>query len=145
MNVSIRPAGPADLEEVLELLDHNKLPRADVERHLGTLLVAREGQRIIGCAGVELYGSAGLVRSIAVDLPHRGLGLGIQLTEAILAVARSRGLKTVYLLTETAAAFFPRFGFRSIRREEVDPAVQQSVEFAKACPTSAQAMRAELV
>jgi len=145
MNVSIRPAGPADLQEVLELLDHNKLPRADVERHLGTLLVAREGQRIIGCAGVELYGSAGLVRSIAVDLPHRGLGLGIQLTEAILAVARSRGLKTVYLLTETAAAFFPRFGFRSIRREEVDPVVQQSVEIAKACPSSAQAMRAELV
>jgi len=145
MNVSIRPAHPADLQEVLELLDHNKLPRADVERHLGTLLVAREGERIIGCAGVELYGSAGLVRSVAVDLPHRGLGLGTQLTEAILAVARSRGLKTVYLLTETAAAFFPRFGFRSIRREEVDPAVQQSVEFAKACPSSAQAMRAELV
>ncbi len=84
------------------------------------------------------------MRSIAVDLPHRGLGLGIQLTEAILALARSRGLRTVYLLTETAAAFFPRFGFRSIRREEVDPAVQRSVEFTKACPASAQAMRAEL-
>ena len=139
MNVDIVAATAADLNEVLELLEHNHLPRAEIERHLGTLLVAREGERIVGCAAVELHGKAGLVR-----LPHRGLGLGIQLTDAILALARSHGVKTVYLLTETATGFFPRFGFRSIRREEVDPAVRRSVEFTKACPASAQAMRAEL-
>ncbi|PYO42073.1 MAG: GNAT family N-acetyltransferase [Gemmatimonadetes bacterium] len=144
MNVDIVAATAADLNEVLELLEHNHLPRAEIERHLGTLLVAREGERIVGCAAVELHGKAGLVRSVAVDLPHRGLGLGIQLTDAILALARSHGVKTVYLLTETATGFFPRFGFRSIRREEVDPAVRRSVEFTKACPASAQAMRAEL-
>ncbi len=144
MNVNISAAMSADLGAVLELLEHNHLPGAEIERHLDTLLVAREGERIVGCAAVELYGKAGLVRSVAVDLPHRGLGLGIQLTEAVLALARSHGVKTLYLLTETAAAFFPRFGFRSIRREEVDPAVRQAVEFTKACPSSAQAMRAEL-
>jgi amino-acid N-acetyltransferase len=144
MNVKISASTSADLSDVLELLEHNHLPRAEIERHLETLLVAREGARVVGCAAVELYGPAGLVRSIAVDLPHRGLGLGIQLTEAILALARSRGVKTAYLLTETARAFFPRFGFRSIQREEVDPAVRKSVEFTKACPETAQAMRAEL-
>ena len=144
MNVAIVPATAADLGRVLELLEHNHLPRAEIEQHLDTVLVAREGNRIVGCGAVELYGTAGLVRSIAVDLPHRGLGLGIQLTEAVLALARSHGLKTVYLLTETAQGFFPRFGFRSIRREEVDPAVKRSVEFTKACPETAHAMRAEL-
>ena len=144
MNVAIAPATAADLGRVLELLEHNHLPRADIERHVDSLLVAREGTRIIGCAAVEVYGKAGLVRSVAVDLPHRGLGLGIQLTEAILALARSRGLKTVYLLTETAQGFFPRFGFRSVRREDVDPAVRRSVEFTSACPDTAHAMRAEL-
>ena len=144
MNVDITPATAGDLGRVLELLEHNHLPRAEIEQHLDTMLVAREGSRIVGCGAVELYGTAGLVRSIAVDLPHRGLGLGIQLTEAVLALARSHGLKTVYLLTETAQGFFPRFGFRSIRREEVDPAVKRSVEFTKACPESAHVMRAEL-
>ena len=144
MNVDITPANAGDLGRVLELLEHNHLPRAEIERHVDTLLVAREGDRIVGCGAVELYGKAGLVRSIAVDLPHRGLGLGIQLTEAVLALARSHGLKTVYLLTETAQGFFPRFGFRSIRREEVDPAVKRSVEFTKACRETAHVMRAEL-
>ncbi len=145
MNVDIVPATAADLDRVLELLEHNHLPRAEIERHVDTLLVAWEGDRIVGCGAVELYGKAGLVRSIAVDLPHRGLGLGIQLTEAVLALARSHGLKTVYLLTETAQGFFPRFGFRSIRREEVDQAVKRSVEFTKACAETAHVMRAELV
>jgi len=144
MNVDIAPAAAGDLGRVLELLEHNHLPRAEIERHVDTLLVAREGDRIVGCGAVELYGKAGLVRSIAVDLPHRGLGLGIQITEAVLALARSHGLKTVYLFTETAQGFFPRFGFRSIRREEVDPAVKRSVEFTKACPETAHVMRAEL-
>jgi amino-acid N-acetyltransferase len=85
-----------------------------------------------------------LLRSVAVDETRRGEGLGHQLTQAALDLARARGLKTVYLLTTTAATFFPRFGFREIARDEVDPAVQRSVEFTKACPASAAAMRADL-
>src|SRR2546426_9100157 len=49
-------------------------------------------------------------------------------------------IKSVYLLTETAGGFFPRFGFRAIPRDAVDPAVQRSVEFTSACPTSALVM-----
>src|SRR2546430_7063656 len=144
MNVDITPATAGDLGRVLELLEHNHLPRAEIERHVDTLLVAREGDRIVGCGAVELYGKAGLVRSIAVDLPHRGLGLGIQLTEAVLALARSHGLKTVYLLTETAQGFFPRFGFRPNGREEVDAAVNRSVEFTKDCPEACHDIFSEL-
>jgi amino-acid N-acetyltransferase len=144
MNVSISAAAQGDLPVMLELIARSKLPRAGVEAHLGSALVAREGDRIIGCAAVELYGSAGLLRSVAIDLPHRGLGLGIQLTEAALALARERGVRTLYLLTETAGGFFPRFGFRPIPRAQVDAAVQRSVEFTTACSTSALVMRLQL-
>ena len=51
---------------------------------------------------------------------------------------------TVYLLTETAGDFFPRFGFRPTTRAAVPSAVQQSVEFREACPASAVVMRTEL-
>ncbi len=120
------------------------MPQAGVADHVNDAFVAREGTRIIGCAAVEVYGTAGVLRSLAVDIAHRGLGLGIDLTEAALEVARKRGVKTLYLLTETAADFFPRFGFQKITRAEVEPAVKGSAEFTGACPDSAVVMRRRL-
>jgi len=144
MNVSIAPAAQDDLPAMLDLVARSNLPQAGLAAHLGSALVAREGDRIIGCVAVELYGSAALLRSLTVDVAHRGLGLGIQLTQALLALARERGVRTLYLLTETAAEFFPRFGFRPVPRAQVDPAVQRSVEFTTACSASALVMRLQL-
>ncbi len=144
MSVTIEPARPEDLPAIASLLERGHLPLAGVAEHLGTAVVAREGNRLAGCAAVELYGEAALLRSVAVDHAFRGLGLGIRLTEAALTTARTRGVHAVYLLTETAVGFFPRFGFRPIPRTEVSPAVRRSVEFTTACPESAQAMMAEL-
>lgn len=144
MSFSIEPAQPADLAAILDLLDSHRLPQAEVERHLDTALVARSGERIVGCAVIEPYESAGLLRSVAVAQSQRGLGVGIRLTEAAIHLAQSRGIRALYLLTETAAGFFPRFGFRPISRDEVDPAVRDSIEFTRACPASALAMRKDL-
>jgi len=69
------------LKALLDLLARSKLPREGVADHIGSVIVAREGTLIIGCVGVEIYGTAGLLRSVAVDIAHRGLGLGIQLTD----------------------------------------------------------------
>lgn len=144
MSVTIEPARPDDLPAIESLLERGHLPLAGVRDHLGTAVVAREGNRIVGCAAVELYGEAALLRSVAVDHTSRGLGFGIRLTEAALTAARAHGVHAVYLLTETAADFFPRFGFRRIPRDQVNPAVRRSVEFTGACPESAQAMMTEL-
>src|SRR6266545_222218 len=144
MSMTIEPAQSGDLPAILSLLERGGLPAAGLDQHLEAAVVAREGPRVLGCAAIELYGPAGLLRSVAVDPAARGLGLGIRLTEAALTLARGRGARTVYLLTETAARFFPRFGFRPIPREEVAPAVRRSVEFTEACAVTAQAMVAEL-
>ena len=140
----IRPATAHDLPDIIALLETNKLPLASLQDHVATTLVARRNARIVGCAAVEIYGASGLLRSVAVDGTRRGEGLGHQLTQAALDLARARGLTSVYLLTTTAAEFFPRFGFREVSRDQVDPAVQRSVEFTTACPASAIAMRADL-
>jgi amino-acid N-acetyltransferase len=144
MSQTIEAARSGDLPAILSLLERGGLPAAGLDQHLEAAVVAREGTRVLGCAAVEQYGDAGLLRSVAVDPSSRGLGLGIRLTEAALTLARSRGVRTVYLLTETAARFFPRFGFRPISREEVAPAVRRSVEFTEVCAVTAQAMVAEL-
>lgn len=140
----IRAATARDLPEVITLLAKDKLPLAGLKEHVGTMLVARRSARVVGCAAVEIYGTSGLLRSVAVDEERRGEGLGHQLTQAALDLARSRGVTSVYLLTTTAESFFPRFGFREVAREDVDPAVRASVEFTTACPAGAMAMRADL-
>jgi len=144
MTATITPADPADLPAVLDLLERSRLPGDGLAEHAATLLVARDGDRIVGSAALELYGTAALLRSVAVDPDRRGTGLGQRLTSAALELARQRGVRTVYLLTETAGDFFPRFGFRAIGRDAVDPAVRASVEFTTLCPASALAMALDL-
>ncbi len=140
----IRPATERDLPAITALLETNKLPLAGVEAYVATTLVLQRNARVVACAAVEMHGAAGLLRSVAVQEELRGEGLGHQITQAALDLARARGLTSVYLLTTTAEKFFPRFGFREVAREDVDAEVQKSVEFTKACPASAVAMRADL-
>jgi len=142
--MNIQAAKTTDLPDMLALLKAAALPVAGIERHVETALVARDAQQLLGCAAVEVYGQAGLLRSVAVAAARRGEGLGQRLTKAALELARKRGVKTVYLLTTTASHFFPRFGFAAIPRAELDPALEQSEELRGACSASALAMRASL-
>lgn len=144
MSVAIARASAADLPDILSLLERAKLPRAGVPENLEGFVVAKEGDRIVGCAALEQYGKCGLLRSVVVDVTMRGLGLGQQLTQAMLTRARERNLARIYLLTETAQDFFPKFGFRVVKRDTVDGGVKQSVEFTSACPDTAVAMTLEL-
>jgi hypothetical protein len=50
----------------------------------------------------------------------------------------------VFLLTETAPAFFARFGFTDIDRARVPETIRQTVEFSSACPASARVMVLDL-
>jgi amino-acid N-acetyltransferase len=142
--IAIEPARATDLAGVLDLLRRSKLPTDDLERHLDTTLVARRHGTVVGSAALELYGTGALLRSVAVDAALRGQGLGHQLTDAALEMARENRVTTVYLLTTTAGDFFPRFGFRQITRADVAQPVRESVEFTSACPASAQVMAREL-
>jgi len=144
MAPEITAATPADLPAVLELIDASGLPRAGLDDHVATTLVARESSRIVGTAALELYGGSALLRSVAVAAAVRGQGLGQRLTTAALELASRHGVRTVYLLTETAGEFFPKLGFTMIERSAVDPAVQVSQEFTTACPASALVMARSL-
>ncbi|HEX6313932.1 MAG TPA: GNAT family N-acetyltransferase, partial [Gemmatimonadaceae bacterium] len=99
--------------------------------------IAEADGRLIGVEGIEVYGSAGLLRSAAVIPAWRGHGVGDALTRDRIEWARRRGLRSLYLLTTTAGDYFPRFGFQPAERESAPPAVRQSREFAEACPSTA--------
>jgi amino-acid N-acetyltransferase len=143
--MTIEPMLPSDLTEVHALLRASKLPIDGLEAHVATAVVARQDDRVVGSAALEVYPPYALLRSVAVDATHRGRGVGRLMTLEAIALARRHGLTGVYLLTETAPGFFPKLGFVPIARSQVPSAVQQSVEFTGGCCASAQAMMLPLI
>lgn len=137
---NLRPARPEDLPEALALLGEASLPLHGVAEGFAGFVVAQAGTRIAGIAGLERHGSEGLLRSVAVAPEWRGRGLGAALTQEVLRVARGAGVTAVYLLTDTAAEFFPRCGFRPIERDQVPASIRASAEFAELCPASSTVM-----
>lgn len=137
-------AGPEDLPQTLELLERCGLPRDGLGASDTVIVVAKDDTTVMGCAALEVYGEAGLLRSVAVDPAHRSQALGRQLVERVLVFAEQYGIRELYLLTETATEYFPRFGFHPIAREAVSPAIHTSVEWTSACPVSAKPMVLEL-
>jgi len=138
---SIERAVPGDAPAILQLLADSRLPVDGLLPHLSTALVARVRGRVIGSAALEVYPDGALLRSVAVDPVARGFGVGRQLTESALELARTLDVSAVFLLTTTAEDFFPRFAFSRITREEVPAIVRESIEFLSACPSGAIVMR----
>jgi amino-acid N-acetyltransferase len=132
MQIDLQPASARDRDTILELLTVNHLPLDGLVDHLGTAIVARSGENVVGCAALELFSDGALLRSVAVRADVRGCGLGQQLAQAALDKAAELGVRSVYLLTTTAEHFFPRFGFKVIEREQVPMSVRQSLEFSSA-------------
>jgi amino-acid N-acetyltransferase len=141
---TIRAATRDDWPRIAALLTEAALPLAGAEEHLEGFILALRGDALLGCAALERYGRGGLLRSVAVAAEARGQELGEALVRDLVERARQERLQTITLLTTTAAAFFPRFGFQAIAREEAPPAVQDSIEFREACPASASVLLLDL-
>ncbi|MEO8286029.1 MAG: arsenic resistance N-acetyltransferase ArsN2 [Chloroflexota bacterium] len=144
MMITIQPATPQDLPAILALLERSGLPTDGFVEQRPYTVVAHEDTVLVGSAALEIYGSDALLRSVAVDESLRGQGVGKRLTQAALDHALAAGISGIYLLTETAGDFFPRFGFAPVTRADVPAGVRQSVEFTSACPESALVMSKQL-
>ena len=139
--IVIAPATAIDVATIKDILESNELPTAGVDEHWRTFLVARDGQRIVGCCGAEAYPVAALIRSLAVAPQYRSHGIGRKLVRQLIDRLASHGLREFYLLTTTAEPYFRKRGFKKIDRDEVPPQLLQSREFQDACPQSAVCMR----
>ena len=139
--VEISGAAPNDWDRVAALLSTSSLPLDGAQEHLINFVLAERAEAVVGCAVVERYGDAGLLRSVAVTESERGKGTGAALVGRCLEDARAAGIRTLVLLTTTAERYFPRFGFEVIDRDAVPEGVRASAEFRGACPASATVMR----
>ena len=139
--IAIAPATATDVAAIKSLLTANDLPTEGVDEHWRTFVIARDGDKVVGCGGSEAYQFAALIRSIVVDPDYRKHGLGRRLVRQLLDRLAARGLREFYLLTTTAEEYFRRRGFKTIERDEVHPQLLASREFQDACPSTAVCMR----
>jgi N-acetylglutamate synthase-like GNAT family acetyltransferase len=135
-----------DEPDVIRLLTEAGLCTADLTPSiLQNFLVARtEDGKIIGAVGCEAYKEYGLLRSLVIHPSYRGVGLGRGLTAEMETCAQEKGMKTLYLLTTTAADYFPRLGFRITQRSSVPKAITATGEFRNLCPATAVCMCKQL-
>jgi len=121
------------------LLSRAILPVQDLTlEKLEHFLVAktRDGS-VIGTIGVELYQDVGLLRSLVVHPSYQGKGLGKRLTREVELFAQQKSVKTLLLLTTTAAEFFPKLGYQVIQRDRAPMSIAKTEEFKNICPVSA--------
>ncbi len=131
-------------EAFRSLLKRSELPSDDLDYQRDLLLGYYEGDELAGTGALEIYEPFALLRSLSVKMGIRGKAVGTTITEYLLAEAKARNLKTIYLLTETAHGFFLKKGFEDVSREDVPEEVKRSREFTASCPPSAAVMKLEI-
>jgi amino-acid N-acetyltransferase len=142
--VRLRELVAADTSAVHELLRTCRLPVDGVPGDAALLLVATVGRRIVGSAGLELHAGDGLLRSVAVAPECRGARMASRLCGEVETRAPALGARRLFLLTETAEAFFARRGYAPLARSFAPPGIAASREFSAVCPASATLMFREL-
>jgi len=132
------------LTGVLGTLDARLDESARDDQH-GSFFVLRNEDGVVGCVSLDVLGDDAILRALAVDPECRGAGYGWMLADTAVNQARWRGVRRIYLLTETASDFFAaKFGFRVVDRSTLSKQVAASETFTQ--PGSAQqiAMRLDL-
>jgi len=133
----VREATPEILASLARLLPqlNPTLPVADMDRLERlisdpdvTLLVAREGDEIIGTTTVIVYTTPFWIKArldeVVVDAPARGTGVGEALVKAALEVDRERGAQVAELQSgrgpnrDAAHRLYERLGFQ-VRSSDV--------------------------
>lgn len=120
----IRPAMGVDFDDVIELIAAAGLPTAGVlDQYPAAYVVARQDGRVVGVAGRERHGDAGVLRSLAVAAEYRGTGLGIALTANRLIASAD----PIYVAPHAAAEFFTRFGFHRVESDSVPASITAQI------------------
>jgi amino-acid N-acetyltransferase len=131
--------------EIISLLQANKLPTEDLPVSLIDFYIATDEGKVIGLIGMERYGHYGLLRSMVVHPDYRNRQIAEALVKKLEEQAIASGINDMYLLTETADKYFSRKGYHTISRDEVPIEVNASSEFSYVCPASATVMKKPLI
>ena len=142
---SMRPAHREDMAAVREVLASTELEEPVRDDQSGSFFVLRNEDGVVGCVSLEVFGDDAILRALAVNPKFRGAGYGWMLADTAVNQARWRGVRRIYLLTETASDFFAaKFGFRVVDRSTLSRKVAASETFTRPAGAQLVAMRLDL-
>lgn len=141
LTLSLIDGGSEELTAALVLA---KLPADDLTEPGRTFFRISQGEHTIGFGGYELYGAHALLRSLVIEPQARGRGLGGEATTLLVRQAGREGARHVYLLTDTAEAFFAAQGFTRVERAAAPDTIRITRQAASLCPSSAALMSRNL-
>jgi UDP-N-acetylmuramate: L-alanyl-gamma-D-glutamyl-meso-diaminopimelate ligase len=142
---SIRPARRADMPAIRRALALTGLEEPARDEQQGNFFVLRNEDGGVGCVSLEVLGDDAILRALAVDPKFRGAGYGWMLADMAVSLARSRGVRRIYLLTATASDFFAaKFGFRVVDRSTLSRQVAASETFTSPGGAQQVSMRLDL-
>ncbi len=143
---AVMPARIRDIPPIKKILSDLDLLTIGVSTESADrFLVLRNETGFVGCVGLEVFGEDAILRSLAVKKSARGVGYGWLLADTIIAEAKHRGVKQLYLVTQTAKDYFAeKHGFRIIEAATASPAVRESDIFQAEMCADATAMRLDL-
>ena len=132
------------LHQLESLLVSNNLPADDCVDRADCFYGMFDNDRLVAAGGLETVGPYALLRSVVVHPQYRGRGVARVMSEFLLQQARSQNIAAVYLLTETAAAYFEKLGFSHVTRTQVPAEIANTRQFSSLCPDSASCLMTEL-
>lgn len=137
MPLKLIPIQPVEYDALAGLLEQNRLLASDLAGDDKQFFAFEDhnGWRI-GVGGIEVVGTAALLRSFLTMNAHRGQGLGGVMLDKMVEHARRMGLRDLYLFTDDAAGFFAKHGFAVVDRASAPAAVQATRQFAVHCGTA---------
>jgi amino-acid N-acetyltransferase len=138
-------AAADDLFAIRALLESSGLPTSDLAAAQPEFAVVRNAGAVVAAGALQRFGTCALLRSVVVAPNGRGKGLGQIIVAELERRGRARQLNQLILLTQTAAGFFARLGYRTIERSTAPAEVQASEEFRSLCPSSATCMAKSLL
>lgn len=144
--MKIKVKTPEIISQLSELLKSSELVPEGLEKNNLHLFYERdESGALIGVIGVEMYGDACLLRSLAVLENKRNQGIARSLIKEAFEFARSVKSYEVYLLTQTIGNTMYGYGFRNVHRDKVPNDLITSPFFNGICPCSCHVMHKNIM
>lgn len=127
-------------DEVIAMLRSAGLPVADLEAGRKVRFIGLREEGLLAVGGIEVFDDSALLRSLVTRRGRRGEGVGTRLLATIETEAARCGVRMLYLLTDTAEAFFGARGYAKVPRERAPVTIAATPQFASLCPASSAFM-----
>ncbi len=116
-----RPARPKDAEQIALLsapfVEEGLLvarPLAELAERTQEFVVACQGSRLVGCAGVAPSGRSLVVYNLCIAADWQGRGIGRHLVGVAETIGREQGYSSLLALTRHSGEWFGRLGFSKV-------------------------------